>query len=62
MFNEITKFAVIIAMIIAGPAVSIWALNTVFALSIPLTVETWFAMFWIHFLFVADREISVGKK
>ena len=30
-----------------GPLMTIWALNTVFGLSIPLTFNTWFAVLWI---------------
>ena len=37
--------AVIVLIIIAGPLLGIWALNTLFpALAIPYTVETWFAV------------------
>ena len=37
--------AVIVLIIIAGPLLGIWALNTLFpALAIPYTIETWFAV------------------
>ncbi len=36
---------VIIALIILGPILTIWAANTLFpALAIPYTIETWFAV------------------
>ena len=51
MFKEITVdkaiiyFVLIIAIIIAGPMASIWALNTLFpVLAIPYTFDTWLAM------------------
>ena len=35
----------IIALVIAGPILTIWAANTLFpALAIPYTIETWFAV------------------
>ena len=33
-----------VLIIIFGPLLSIWGLNTLFALSIPYTIKTWFAM------------------
>ena len=37
--------AMLLALIILGPMISIWALNTLFpALQIPLTFGTWLAM------------------
>lgn len=37
--------ALIVMIVIAGPLLGIWALNTLFpALAIPYTVETWFAV------------------
>lgn len=37
--------AVIVLIVIVGPLLGIWALNTLFpALAIPYTLETWFAV------------------
>ena len=33
----------LIVVIIFGPLLTIWALNTLFALAIPYTLSTWFA-------------------
>lgn len=41
----------IILILIFGPLISIWALNTLFALSIPYTFWTWLAMFWVGLFF-----------
>lgn len=40
----------VIAMVIVGPLVTIWALNMIFHLSIPRTFETWFAVAWLAVL------------
>lgn len=37
--------AIVAFIIIAGPLASIWALNTLFGLTIPFTVDTWLASF-----------------
>ena len=44
--NPLVWLAVIVLIIIVGPLLGIWALNTLFpALAIPYTLETWFAVF-----------------
>lgn len=41
----ITILAVVLLLIVLGPILTIWALNTLFpALAIPFTIETWFAI------------------
>jgi hypothetical protein len=43
---------IIVAIVIAGPLVSIWALNTLFpVLAIPYTLETWAAMLLVGGMF-----------
>ena len=37
----------IICLIIFGPFITIWALNTLFLLNIPFTPGTWFAVLWL---------------
>lgn len=41
--------------LLAGPLISIWALNTLFRTDIPVTFWTYLAMVWIHITFVANR-------
>jgi hypothetical protein len=36
-------FVIAILLIIFGPFLSIWAVNTLFGLTIPFTLKTWFA-------------------
>ena len=39
----VLMFAIIILLIIFGPFLSIWAVNTLFGLTIPFTLKTWLA-------------------
>lgn len=39
--------AIIIALIIFGPLITIWAINLLFGLTIPMNIGTWFASFWL---------------
>ena len=39
--------AIVLGIIIGGPIATIWALNTLFSLSIPVSIETWLASFWL---------------
>ena len=66
MFKEITMreeyfwLALLIAVVVAGPLLSIWALNTLFpVLAIPYTVETWAAMALIGGVF---QGLRISKK
>ena len=41
----ILSLALIIALVVIGPVLTIWALNTLFpVLAIPYTISTWFAV------------------
>ena len=43
--NEYFWLALLVAVIVVGPLLSIWALNTLFpVLAIPYTIQTWAAM------------------
>ena len=51
---------IIVAIVIAGPFLSIWALNTLFpVLVIPYTFDTWLAMLLIGGVF---RGVGVSTK
>ena len=53
-------FLLIVAVIVAGPLLSIWALNTLFpVLTIPYTLETWAAMALVGGVF---QGLRIGKK
>jgi hypothetical protein len=52
-------FAFIIFLIVVGPILTIWALNTLFpVLAIPTTLETWFAVVIIGGLFKSSVSIK----
>lgn len=53
-------FLLIVAVIVAGPLLSIWALNTLFpVLAIPYTLETWAAMALVGGVF---QGLRISKK
>jgi hypothetical protein len=50
--NEYLWLVLIVAIIIVGPLLSIWALNTLFpVLAIPYTFETWLAVMLVGGMF-----------
>ena len=50
--NEYLWLLLIVIVIIVGPLLSIWALNTLFPmLAIPYTLETWAAMLLVGGMF-----------
>jgi hypothetical protein len=50
---------VLIALVILGPLVTIWALNTLFpVLAIPYTLDTWFAVIVVAGLFKTRVEMN----
>ena len=53
-------FALVIALLIFGPFALIWALNTLFALSIPYTFWTWLASLVISTIF-GKSNIKINK-
>lgn len=40
----ILVLVLVVAVVISGPLLVIWALNTIFILAIPYNLSTWFAM------------------
>ena len=58
--NEYLWLVLIVAIIIVGPLLSIWALNTLFpVLAIPYAFDTWLAMLLVGGAF---RNFSVSNK
>ena len=58
--NEYLWLVLVVIVIIAGPLLSIWALNTLFpVLAIPTTFDTWVAMLLIGGVF---RGVGVSTK
>ena len=60
MREEYFWLLLLVAVIVAGPLLSIWALNTLFpVLAIPYTLETWAAMALVGGLF---QGLRISKK
>lgn len=60
MVKVVLAILFIIFLVVVGPILTIWALNTLFpALAIPYTVETWFAVVVIGG--VLKSRVSVDK-
>ena len=58
--NEYWWLVLIVIVIIVGPLLSIWSLNTLFpVLAIPYTFETWLAVMLVGGVF---QGLRIGKK
>lgn len=53
--------ATVVALVIGGPLVTIWALNVLFGLSIEYSVQTWFAVVWLGSLLSGAIGVSYKK-
>jgi hypothetical protein len=60
----ILMLLLIFALVVLGPIVTIWSLNTLFpALAIPTTLETWFAVIILGGVIRGESFVSLkGKK
>jgi hypothetical protein len=57
--NEYLWLVLIVTVIIVGPLLSIWSLNTLFpVLAIPYTFETWLAMLLVGVAFRSGFSIK----
>ncbi len=36
-----------VALVALGPLLTLWSINTLFGLTIPYTLKTWFATLWL---------------
>lgn len=50
----------ILVFFVFGPIFTIWALNLIFGLSIPLNFWTWLSVFWLHMV-INSRSSSVSS-
>ena len=61
MFGGLTVILFIVALVLIGPFLGIWGINTLFpAANIPYNISTWFAM--ICFSGIFRTTVSVNKK
>ena len=51
-----------IAVVVFAPLITIWALNLLFGLSIPATLATWAAAFWLSWIVSGGIRTSSNKK
>ena len=59
LIKLVLLIAFILFVIIIGPILTIWALNTLFpALAIPFTLETWFAVVILGGVFKSNVKIN----
>jgi hypothetical protein len=61
-FGVIGLIAFIVALIVFGPFVSIWSLNTLFGLGIAYTFKTWLAAIWIQMVTFGGVQTAVKSK
>ncbi|NBS69186.1 hypothetical protein EBT31_09785 [bacterium] len=53
----------VVAVVVAGPLVFIWSLNTLFpSLAIPYTIETWAAVALLRALLHAPARTEITRK
>ena len=53
---------IVVVSIIFGPLVTIWSLNTIFALMIEYSLETWFATVWLQATLMGFAITAVKNK
>lgn len=59
LITVLAWLAFIVFLIVVGPILTIWALNTLFpVLAIPTTIETWFAVVIIGGLFKSSVNVK----
>lgn len=60
LIKLVLLIAFVLFMLVIGPILTIWALNTLFpALAIPYSIETWFAVVILGALF--KSKVTVNK-
>ena len=54
--------AFIIAAVTFGPLATIWSINTLFTLTIPYTLVTWFAVVWLTMVTFGNVVSTIKSK
>lgn len=60
-FGVIVGIAIIIGIVIVFPFLTIWAVNTLFSLTIPYTLETWVAVILLQIFFKTSISYKKDK-
>jgi hypothetical protein len=58
-FGILGIVAFVLVIIVFGPFVSIWSLNTLFGLTIGYTFKTWLAAIWIQMVTFGGVQTSI---
>jgi hypothetical protein len=58
----IVLVALLILLILVGPLVTIWSLNTLFNLDIAYTIWTWLATAWLSLVTFGSVTSAINKK
>lgn len=61
-FGIFGLLAFIVLMIVFGPFVTMWSLNTLFGLGIAYTFKTWLATCWIQMVTFGGINAAINKK
>lgn len=56
----LTFILLIFGLVIIGPLITIWSLNTVFGLGISYTIWTWLGTVWLQLLIVGSNVKTKG--
>jgi hypothetical protein len=62
MMSKVSLFLILVILVVIGPLLTIWSLNTLFpVLAIPYSIETWLATVVIAGIFRGDGVSFKGK-
>lgn len=53
--KQVLLLVFLVGMLILSPILTILSVNVLFGLALPLTFSTWFATFWLQWLFVVPK-------
>ena len=60
--SKVVLILILLGVFIVSPLVTIWSLNTLFSLTIPYTVATWFATVWLSLVTFGNVVSAVRNK
>lgn len=60
-FGILGIVAFVLLMIVFGPFLSIWSLNTLFGLGIAYSFKTWLAAIWIQMVTFGGLQTTLSK-
>lgn len=61
-FGILGFLAFILVMIVFGPFITIWSLNTLFSLGIAYTFKTWLSAIWIQMITFGGIQTAIKNK